>query len=506
VVVEIFELLRLAFLEGQAAEDVGILLVEAADRILSSSSPPPSDFATIDRILISVLRSISSGRITGDATLDYASSSGGVRSSARRLKLSSELDVPMAAAGGVVKFPPAGGYSSATSAIIESNVAVDVVSYLLSSTHSAPQDTLFVSGLLAMRAFGIDGAEVDMRTSQSRIVYTIPSSVAGTSLGGSLSNRRCVMWNSTAGAWASGGCVVVAVNASTTTCACSGGGIIAALNTQAASLCGNGIRDEGEECDDANTSVGDGCTGCRVDDGWTCLPKTGGETCSPICGNGRRFGGKECDDGNVANGDGCTAACTIERGWSCSGGTLTSKDTCIVRCGDGIRFGSEGCDDGNGISGDGCSSTCAIEQGFVCNHTARSTDFFADSFCTRCGDLRRLGNFNNEQCDSNSPGCVNCIVQPFWACEQVGLTDICTPVCGDGRVLAAGECDDGNRVDNDGCSRSCTFEPGFKCSNGTATSRTVCQSICGDGRRVGAEQCDDENRISVCVHHFFVLT
>jgi len=35
--------------------------------------------------------------------------------------------------------------------------------------------------------------------------------------------------------------------------------------------CGNGIIDEGEQCDDGNTFIGDGCSNtCQIDDGWQC--------------------------------------------------------------------------------------------------------------------------------------------------------------------------------------------------------------------------------------------
>lgn len=93
--------------------------------------------------------------------------------------------------------------------------------------------------------------------------------------------------------------------------------------------CGNGVIDEGEECDDGNVADGDGCTDCTVD---------------PECGNGDVEGDEECDDGNTSNGDGCSSNCAIE-----------------PECGDGDVEEGEECDDGNTVSGDGCSDACVLE-------------------------------------------------------------------------------------------------------------------------------------------------
>ena len=63
--------------------------------------------------------------------------------------------------------------------------------------------------------------------------------------------------------------------------------------------CGNGVVERGEQCDDGNTTAGDGCdAACRVE---------------PICGDGVIDAGEECDDGNNDNGDGCDAVCRVEK-------------------------------------------------------------------------------------------------------------------------------------------------------------------------------------------------
>lgn len=61
----------------------------------------------------------------------------------------------------------------------------------------------------------------------------------------------------------------------------------------------------------------------------------------PVCGNGVVEAGEECDDGNLIDTDRCRVGCV----WA--------------RCGDGVvRTGVEECDDGNMLENDGCSSTC----------------------------------------------------------------------------------------------------------------------------------------------------
>lgn len=70
----------------------------------------------------------------------------------------------------------------------------------------------------------------------------------------------------------------------------------------AAEGCGDGDVDSffGEQCDDGNQLVGDGCSpACRFE----------------LCGNGilDQSTGEECDDGNLVSHDGCSSRCLIER-------------------------------------------------------------------------------------------------------------------------------------------------------------------------------------------------
>ena len=88
-----------------------------------------------------------------------------------------------------------------------------------------------------------------------------------------------------------------------------------------------------------------------------------------VCGNGVVDPGEGCDDNDADGGDGCSAACAVEDGFACAG----TPSTCAATvCGDGVVAGDEGCDDGDSMSGDGCSAACTVEDGYVCTGT-RST-------------------------------------------------------------------------------------------------------------------------------------
>ncbi|TVQ98706.1 MAG: hypothetical protein EA398_13100 [Deltaproteobacteria bacterium] len=108
-----------------------------------------------------------------------------------------------------------------------------------------------------------------------------------------------------------------------------------------AAVCGNGILEPGEQCDDGadNSDVlPDRCrTNCRL----------------PTCGDGVRDSGEECDDGALNSDvapDRCRTNCTLPT------------------CGDGVRDSGEECDLGeqNGEEGSACSADCTLILDNVC--------------------------------------------------------------------------------------------------------------------------------------------
>jgi fibro-slime domain-containing protein len=216
-------------------------------------------------------------------------------------------------------------------------------------------------------------------------------------------------------------------------------------------VCGNGLREVGEACDDGNTDDNDGCSAsCVVEPNFVCT--NAGEACVPtvVCGDSRLTGGETCDDGNTTANDGCSATCSIETGWRCP---VPGAACFAAACGDGVIAGDEECDDGDTLD-NGCSSTCKLQDGFKCPT--------AGALCVRtvCGDGVREG---SEQCDDGN-------LRPYDGCSPQCTREPscsggpCTGVCGDGLIFPGEQCDDGNTRSGDGCSASCTLEPGFACS------------------------------------------
>ena len=55
--------------------------------------------------------------------------------------------------------------------------------------------------------------------------------------------------------------------------------------------------------------------------------------------------------------------------------------------------------------------------------------------------------------------------------------DDCSEIWGDGRNFGQFECDDGNSVSGDGCSKACKIEYGFVCDGGSNTTKDTCADI-----------------------------
>jgi cysteine-rich repeat protein len=296
-------------------------------------------------------------------------------------------------------------------------------------------------------------------------------------------------------------------------------------NNQSSAICGNGVPEIGEQCDEgaANSDLEvDACrTDCRtaycgdsvIDSGEACDgDNLAGETCvgrgftagqlrcsstcqldeSPCttCGNGTAEGtsgqdGYEECDGPDLRGATCNSLGKAEGSLQCGASCTYDISRCSgVLCGNAVLDAGEACDDGNQLSGDGCSGDCRSDEscgngyldavtGEVCdegplNSDAPDADCRTDCRSRGCGD-GVIDIAHGETCDA---GAANSDA-PDASCRLN-----CSPRrCGDGIVdPAAGETCDAGAANSDAPDASCRLD----CS----------PRRCGDGIVDAGETCD----------------
>jgi len=296
----------------------------------------------------------------------------------------------------------------------------------------------------------------------------------------------------------------------------NGDGCSSTCKTEGPMRCGNNEVDVATEtCDDGNTTSGDGCS----------------STCQNECGNGMLDGAEQCDDGNLVGADGCSMMCFTEPGYTCTG----EPSDCIKptgACSD--PFILDLAPNGNGLLGMGDGDTTmstnqvpeaecdGFDSGGGKDHIWRFTltsiqdvTIEIDSITSFDAALRVL----SLPCDPTSevkelatedgcsdgfgpdekltytamqPGTYYVVIDSYDDTEvgtyvfRVSATD---SLCGNGAIAAAEVCDDGNTVNNDGCSASCDVEAGYACTG----MPSVCGSACGNGALDTGEECDDDN-------------
>jgi len=184
-----------------------------------------------------------------------------------------------------------------------------------------------------------------------------------------------------------------------------------------------------------------------------------------------------------------------------------TPDICYEICGDGLNMGHVQCDTGPYHAYDGCNSKCEVEEGWYCYGGSPTGP---DTCYEICGDGRLFHNRTAGNCDDgnliNYDGCSStCHVEKGYQCAggNYDHESICTEVCGDGMKLTnEKQCDDGNLINGDGCSSTCVIEFGFKCKPNPPVTHIpdVCYEICGDGLRFHSPAiktfCDDGNNIN----------
>ena len=170
-------------------------------------------------------------------------------------------------------------------------------------------------------------------------------------------------------------------------------------------------------------------------------------SCTATCGNGRVDAGEACD-----GGEGCTASCYLDENQFCTRDTECASTLCIrnscVPCTTGNQCQSNECRDGacTNLCGNGtlnrgeicdaassaeCTSDCLRALNAACSYSQECGSALCENvICLRCS--------RNDQCASN-----------------LCVSGSCVDTCGNGSLNGVEECDDGNRISGDGCSRFC---------------------------------------------------
>src|SRR2546428_604600 len=294
-------------------------------------------------------------------------------------------------------------------------------------------------------------------------------------------------------------------------------------------ICGNGILEVGEECDDGNRLDGDCCSSaCRRDPpgsacttgsvcadaacdaagvcqftGFNTNPCDDGSACTlaDTCSFGSCAGTpRSCDDANVCTADSCdpaTGCVNAPRSGPCDDhDACTTADTCTGgRCVGTLRS----CNDGNVCTDDSCNPATG------CVHTPNTAPCDDGDACTTV-DICRGGNCVGSAPPSCDDGnlCTDDSCNPATGCVHTPNTASCADFdacptgdpCAGGRCVAGPprSCDDGNLCTDDACrpDTGCVYTPNAAvCDDGDACTT---DDICTQGTCTGrALRCDDGN-------------
>lgn len=299
-------------------------------------------------------------------------------------------------------------------------------------------------------------------------------------------------------------------------------------------ICGNGVLDPGEECDDGNNEAGDCCSGiCTAEPAGSPCPDDGNACTTESCNASgtclHTNNSIACNDGVFCNGaDSCSGgSCSVHAGDPCFFG-FECNDLCNEAAGNCfVPFGTLCTDDGNVCSDDVCngagscahiSNNASCDDGLFCN----GPDTCSGGVCAvHSGDPCSGGPQCADTCNESTDDCIDptgspcedgdacttndmcsggtCFGGPPPACDSCQTCDsitgctgpVCTPTpaptatptstptatptpaaCGNGSVEAGEQCDDGNTVDGDCCSATCAAEPDGPAScDGNACTR-----------------------------------
>jgi len=192
-----------------------------------------------------------------------------------------------------------------------------------------------------------------------------------------------------------------------------------------------------------------------------------------VCGNGLRDVGEACDDGDSASGDGCSATCAIEASFACSGGSATAGPDSCAR----LYTGQTGQIQQTSYGSNAALSWLIAPPGahslqLVFSAFDLANDFVSMSSCVDAGcrkleqvGLRLTGGVARSV--RTSTGFAMIRLTSDSATNGAGFTVAWEAVgqrqCGNRFREPGEECDDGNLIPGDGCSASCVVETLWSC-------------------------------------------
>jgi cysteine-rich repeat protein len=246
----------------------------------------------------------------------------------------------------------------------------------------------------------------------------------------------------------------------------------------------------GEQCD-LGAGNGPG-TGCELDCTFSC------STAKPCTTTDVCKGTSTCTTLADGGAQKCVAGAPPTPGTMCGSGDAGAAGKCQLtdageicitgQCGDGIVESGEQCDfgAGNNVAGSGCDPDCQFSCQMATPNSCQSNLCAANpTTCTAvtgpnqsggqkcqpatevaaCGDCSPTGVCKNNACATSvcGDGCVDsrinetCDPPNGTTCDSQCHT-ITAAVCGNGTRETGEQCDDGNKVNLDGCDSTCQFE------------------------------------------------
>jgi cysteine-rich repeat protein len=285
-------------------------------------------------------------------------------------------------------------------------------------------------------------------------------------------------------------------------------------------ICGNGVLDPNEQCDDHDTMLDTVCDAtCHFTCGNGVVDTSVGELCDTGIAAGAGACPDSCDDADPCTSDvldssACTANCvhaaitsTINGDGCCpTGANATTDSDCSAACGNGVLEPGELCDTAIASGAGACPTSC--NDGLVCT---TDTLVGAGTCQAACMHTAITMPANNDGCcpaganSTNDNDCIavcgNGIKEPSETCDT-GITSgagSCPTACSDGNACTT------DTLGNPGtCQAVCVFpaitmpinNDGCCPTGANANNDNDCAPRCGNGVVEAGEQCDDGNMIN----------